>query len=142
MCYHECMKAASAVIMLAALGIASFAFIGVAAMTHDGGHAGWCPIVASANDCPALANALAAVSFHLDGMRGFLTSTAANTSQGVLLALLGFLAIPFAAIRHTSDHRPAIALHVLPNATRGSFSRHEARLVSWLAFHEQSPAFT
>lgn len=141
-CYHTHMKTASAILMLTALGIAGFAMFGVAAMTHGSGHAGWCPIAVSVSDCPAPTNALAAVSFHLDGMRGFLTSTAADAFPGFLLALLGLLAISFATIRFASDRRPAIALRVLPNAAHGSFSRREARLIRWLAFHNESPAFT
>src|SRR3989344_986062 len=130
------MKFASAILMLTALGIASFAIFGVAAMSHDGGHAGWCPVVVTAGDCPTAANALAAVSFHLDGMREFLTATVADASAGFLLALFGIFALLFTLIRSVPDWRSARELGALPRAAREPLSSRESHLIRWLAFHE------
>jgi len=135
------MKAASAILMLAALGIASSAMFGIAVMSHDGGHAGWCPVAVSARDCPGATNTLAAALLHLDGIRGLFSATAADAATGSLLALLGFLAVLLTFICSAPDQRPVGALRVLPRAAREPRSRRETRLVRWLAFHEHSPSF-
>lgn len=139
-CYDGRMKAASAILMFAALGIAGFAMFGVATMTHGSGHGGWCPVAPSSSDCPTPANALAAVSFHLDGMRGFFTATAAHVSAALLLAFFGLIAVLSASRRFISDGKPVAASHVLSRAAHGSFSRRETRLIRWLALRENSPA--
>lgn len=135
------MNVASSILMLTALGIASFAMFGVASMGHGGEHAGWCPVAIPTGDCPATANALATAVLHLEGLRGFLTATAADASLGSLLTLIVLLAVLAAFIRSPLDRGPAARLRVLSYAAREPRSRREAHLIRWLAIHENSPAF-
>ena len=135
------MRVASVMLMFAALAIAGSGALNIASMGHGGSHTGWCPVAVTAGDCPTATNALAAVVLHLDGMREFFTATAAGASAGSLLALLGFLVVPFTLIRSDPDRKPAVALRVLPRAAREPRSRRETRLARWIAFHENSPSF-
>lgn len=135
------MNVASSILMLIAIGIAILAMFGVSTMSHDGGHAGWCPVSVPTGDCPTAANALATTVLHLDGLRGFLTAKAADASTGSLLALTTLLAVLALCIRSFHDRRPTAALHVLSRVVREPFSRRETHLIRWLARHENSPTF-